>query len=180
MPAKWRANRGTALNRESGGEESWMSGRGNSRTSPIGPFPTPACIAQSPRASKSVLEKAISKRTADGIVVVNQARCIGCRSCAEACPFHVPQYGKAGVMQKCDLCLDRLGQGKQPSCAATCPGEALKFGVLEDLAKMAAAKSGEKLPAATAPAFFISGRMKGTVFLSVLQKDTAFLNGGIS
>jgi anaerobic dimethyl sulfoxide reductase subunit B len=124
----------------------------------------PACVQICP-------EKAISKRTEDGIVVVNQRKCIGCRSCVKACPFHIPQYGKAGVMQKCDLCLERLDWGKLPSCVATCPGEALKFGTIEDLTKMSAAKVAQKLSAATAPAFYISGKMTGMDFLALLNSD---------
>ena len=109
---------------------------------------------------------AITKRTEDGIVLVNQNKCTGCRSCATACPFGVPQYGRKGSMQKCNLCLDRLEQGKQPSCVMTCPGEALKFGLIEDLARFAATHSGERLAAATAPSFFISGKLTGSAFLS--------------
>jgi len=124
----------------------------------------PACVQICP-------EQAISKRTEDGIVVVNQRKCVGCQSCAKACPFHIPQYGKAKVMQKCDLCLERLAQGKQPSCVATCPGEALKFGTLEDLTKMSAAKVAQRLSATTAPVFFISGKMTGMDVLALLNSD---------
>ncbi|MFH1489300.1 MAG: 4Fe-4S dicluster domain-containing protein, partial [Pseudomonadota bacterium] len=44
----------------------------------------PACEAACPT-------KAIKKRAEDGIVVVDQSRCIGCRTCFIACPFGVPQ-----------------------------------------------------------------------------------------
>ncbi len=112
----------------------------------------PACLAICP-------EDAISKRAEDGIVVVNPEKCVGCRSCSTACPFAVPQYGRTGTMQKCNMCLNRLQQGKRPSCVLTCPGEALKFGTVEDLTRMAAAKSGKRLVAETAPPFFISGKL---------------------
>jgi Fe-S-cluster-containing dehydrogenase component len=148
MPARWRANRGTASKREFDGEGFWMSGMD------ICP------------------EKSISKRSEDGIVVVNQGKCIGCRSCSKACPYHIPQYGKTGVMQKCDLCLERLGQGKQPSCVATCPGEALKFGTIDVLAEMAIARGG-KLSAPTEPAFFISGRMTVEACLGLVKETRA-------
>ncbi len=144
---------------------------GDFRKLPIRPFPIPACIVKSAACVQICPEKAISKRTEDGIVVVNRRKCVGCRSCAKACPFHIPQYGKAGVMQKCDLCLERLGQGKLPSCVATCPGEALKFGTLEDLTKMSAANVAHRLSAVTAPAFFISGKMTGMDFLALLNSD---------
>jgi len=105
---------------------------------------------------------AVSKRADDGIVLVDQNKCIGCRSCAAACPFDVPQYGSTGTMQKCTMCLDRLQQGKQPSCVATCPGEALAFGTLDELS----ASGAQRLPAETGPAFFISGKLAPETFLS--------------
>jgi anaerobic dimethyl sulfoxide reductase subunit B len=122
----------------------------------------PACVNVCP-------ERALSKRIEDGIVIVNQRKCIGCRSCSKACPFHVPQYGRSGTMQKCGFCLDRLEQGKQPSCVATCPGEALKYGTIESLAELSTTKQAGRLSAETMPSFFISGRLTGAVFLSVLN-----------
>jgi Fe-S-cluster-containing dehydrogenase component len=122
----------------------------------------PACVEICP-------EKAISKREEDGIVTVNQNKCVGCRSCSKACPFNIPQYGKSGKMQKCDMCLERLTHGKQPSCVATCPGEALKFGAVDDLVKISASGADGRVTASTAPAFFIAGRMTGAVFLGLLN-----------
>lgn len=125
----------------------------------------PACVEVCP-------EKAISKRVEDGIVVVDQRKCIGCRTCGTACPFHIPQYGRTGAMQKCNMCLERWEQGKQPSCVATCPGEALRFGTMEDLMAMSATKSAEKLSAPTIPSFIISGRLTGAAFLKLLTVAT--------
>jgi anaerobic dimethyl sulfoxide reductase subunit B (iron-sulfur subunit) len=122
----------------------------------------PACAAVCPAG-------AISKRAEYGIVTVDQQKCTGCRTCATACPFGAPQYGRTGKMQKCNMCLDRLGQGKQPSCVETCPGEALQFGTLEDLTALAGKRSGERVSAATGPAFLISGKLAGTPWLSLLE-----------
>jgi anaerobic dimethyl sulfoxide reductase subunit B (iron-sulfur subunit) len=122
----------------------------------------PACVTICPSG-------ALSKRVQDGIVVVDPSRCIACRSCATACPFHVPQYGQSGTMQKCTMCLDRLEGNKQPLCAETCPGEALKFGAMEDLAEMSAAKSAIRLPDATIPSFLISGKLAPATFLSLFN-----------
>jgi anaerobic dimethyl sulfoxide reductase subunit B (iron-sulfur subunit) len=112
--------------------------------------------------------KAISKRPENGIVVVDQSKCTGCRSCSAACPFHVPQYGQAGKMQKCNFCISRIEQGKQPSCVATCPGEALKSGPLDGLLA-SARKPTERLSGSTRPSFLISGRLEETELLEILS-----------
>ncbi len=114
----------------------------------------PACVDVCPA-------RAISKRTEDGIVVADKNKCTGCRSCAAACPFHVPQYGRTGVMQKCNFCIERLERGKRPSCVATCPAEALQCGTVEDLAGASRKKPAERLSGSTDPCFFISGKLKG-------------------
>ena len=117
----------------------------------------PACMEVCPA-------KAISKRAKDGIVLVDPKRCTGCRSCAAACPFRVPQHGRSNLMQKCDLCIDRLDEGKQPVCVATCPGGALKCAPVEELAGSSSLKPAEKLPGPTNPPFFIAGRLKPAEF----------------
>lgn len=98
----------------------------------------PTCMAACPN-------NAISKRTADGIVVVDQNKCIGCRTCFLACPFGVPQFGANGKMQKCDMCADRLVQGKEPVCVATCPAEALRFGPVDELAREKTGKASHRI-----------------------------------
>ena len=92
---------------------------------------------------------AIQKRAKDGIVVVDRDKCIGCHSCFLACPFGIPQYGADGKMQKCDLCVDRLEQGKDPACVAACPAEAIHIGTMEELTEKAAKKSAQRLAAAS-------------------------------
>jgi anaerobic dimethyl sulfoxide reductase subunit B (iron-sulfur subunit) len=77
---------------------------------------------------------AISKRSDDGIVVVDSDKCTGCQDCYSACPFDIPQFGKDGIMQKCDYCLET---GGFPACTETCPGEALFSGTINDLMKKA-------------------------------------------
>ena len=99
---------------------------------------------------------AIKKRAEDGIVVVDAEVCNGCGKCADACPYGVPRFGRDGKLQLCNLCLDSLQEGKEPACVATCPGEALAFGDMEALAKLAAAKGGERLPGATGPSLFVT------------------------
>jgi anaerobic dimethyl sulfoxide reductase subunit B (iron-sulfur subunit) len=110
-----------------------------------------------PPCEKVCPTEAISKRSEDGIVVVDQDKCIGCHFCFFACPFGVPQYGANGTMQKCDACLSAgMQESGLPACAATCPTEALHYGTLEELSKLAAQKAGRKLAGATQPSMLIS------------------------
>ncbi|MBU2611434.1 MAG: dimethylsulfoxide reductase subunit B [Chloroflexi bacterium] len=76
---------------------------------------------------------AISKR-ADGIVVIDAEKCIGCRYCQWACPYGAPQLNEeAKVMTKCDFCYDLQDQGLNPACVDACVMRCLDFGDLEEL-----------------------------------------------
>lgn len=65
------------------------------------------------------------------------ARCLNCAGhlCKDACPYSAPQFAaeEKAKMQKCDLCLERWGEGKKPICVESCPPRALDAGSLEDL-----------------------------------------------
>ncbi len=84
---------------------------------------------------------AITKRTEDGIVMVDREACMGkdnCSLCLEACPYDAPQFGaeENARMEKCDLCRDRWEEGKQPVCVTGCPTRALFAGPLDEIRKM--------------------------------------------
>ncbi len=70
---------------------------------------------------------AISRDSVTGAVLVNRDICIGCHSCALACPFGVPRYDLEDKMRKCTLCDDRVKVGLKPACVRVCPTGALKF-----------------------------------------------------
>ena len=79
------------------------------------------------------------KRAEDGIVLVNEALCIGCQLCAWACPYGARELDTvAGVMKKCTLCIDRIYNealeevDRVPACVRTCPVSARHFGDLGD------------------------------------------------
>jgi DMSO reductase iron-sulfur subunit len=121
----------------------------------------PACLEICPAG-------AISKRAEDGVVVVDQKECVGCRNCELACPYGAPQFGASGKMQKCDLCLERRAEGKQPACVATCPGDALAFGDVSELEQLAAKKHAQKLPGKTEPVAYLAlGKQKGHGSVSI-------------
>ena len=70
-------------------------------------------------------------RTPEGAVVYDRDKCIGCRYCMLACPFHIPRYEwdkTIPYVAKCDLCIDRVRQNQSPACVEACSEGALKFG----------------------------------------------------
>lgn len=74
------------------------------------------------------------KDPATGIVDVNHQRCIGCRYCLAACPYHVRFINPVSLTaDKCNFCRDsELAQGRLPACVQICPMKALTFGNLND------------------------------------------------
>ncbi len=70
--------------------------------------------------------KALHKRD-DGIVDLDQSRCIGCASCLQACPYdaiHIDE--RRGTAAKCHFCAHRLEVGVAPACVSVCPEQAIK------------------------------------------------------
>lgn len=98
------------------------------------------------------------KREEDGIVLVNESKCIGCKLCSWACPYGAREYdADEGVMKKCTLCIDRIYNEKMdevdrvPACVSTCPVSARHFGDLGDpnskVSKLVAEREGFDLMA---------------------------------
>lgn len=79
------------------------------------------------------------KREEDGIVLVDQDKCMGCNYCAWACPYGARELDREdGVMKKCTLCVDRIydhnlpEDERKPACVMTCPAHARYFGDFDD------------------------------------------------
>ena len=101
---------------------------------------------------------ASTRRREDGIVKVDESKCMGCKACMTACPYgaryyydgakaYFPNQGVTsfeqlgrekhpivGVVQKCDFCLStgRLQEGRDPACVEVCMVRARYFGNLDD------------------------------------------------
>jgi len=82
----------------------------------------PACLESCP-------VDAITKRTSDGIVLIDQEKCNGCRYCVWACPYGAPQFNAAtSKVEKCTFCVHRIDAGLSPACATACLGKAIQVG----------------------------------------------------
>ncbi|MCL4729173.1 MAG: polysulfide reductase NrfD [Planctomycetes bacterium] len=70
---------------------------------------------------------------ADGIVDFDNRRCIGCKSCTQACPYDALYIDpNTHTAAKCNFCAHRIDQGLNPSCVNICPEQAIHFGDVED------------------------------------------------
>jgi Fe-S-cluster-containing dehydrogenase component len=101
----------------------------------------------------SVCPTGASYRRADGIVLVDQDKCMGCNLCAWACPYGARELDTvSGTMKKCTLCVDRIYDemlapaDRQPACVLACPTRARLFGDFDDpeseVSRLAAARGG--------------------------------------
>ncbi len=95
-----------------------------------------------------VCPTAASFKRADGIVLVDKHRCIGCRYCMMACPYKARSFVHSpvedhdsdmprgqGTVESCTLCVHRVDRGEQPACVEACAkngSRAILFGDLND------------------------------------------------
>ena len=109
-----------------------------------------------PRCVEGCISGALRKDAATGLVLVDQSRCVGCRTCVSACPFGCievhelpnrawrdgkPGARTKGLAFKCDLCAadgvaGALGLSSAPgvpACVAACPNRALVFAEAEEV-----------------------------------------------
>ncbi|MFC1909513.1 4Fe-4S dicluster domain-containing protein [Chloroflexota bacterium] len=116
--------------------------------------PIPCMHCQDPPCLK-VCPTGATYQNEDGLVLIDEDKCMGCRYCVLACPYENRQFLKTfdnyyspgsltpyemlkrkdfdkGTVVKCDFCVDRLAQGSLPACVETCPAQARYFGDLDD------------------------------------------------
>lgn len=70
-------------------------------------------------------------KTPEGIVLVDPAKCTGCKACVTACPYSMRYITPEGYTDKCTFCEHRVAQGQVPACVETCPTGARAFGDLD-------------------------------------------------
>ena len=78
--------------------------------------------------------RAYTKYAEYGAVLQDPDICFGCGYCTWVCPYNAPQLDPVkGEVSKCNMCVDRLEVGLKPACVAACLGNALDFGVIENV-----------------------------------------------
>jgi anaerobic dimethyl sulfoxide reductase subunit B (iron-sulfur subunit) len=88
-----------------------------------------ACNHCSEPACKKVCPAGAIGKRGDGIVFIDKDLCIGCGSCATACPYSAPSLDKETMkMEKCDFCRELLAEGETPACVAACSMRAIEYG----------------------------------------------------
>ena len=71
-------------------------------------------------------------QTKDGVVLVDETYCIGCRYCIQACPYGARfLHPTTHTAEKCTFCYHRITKGQLPACVEVCPTEARIFGDLK-------------------------------------------------
>jgi Fe-S-cluster-containing dehydrogenase component/formate-dependent nitrite reductase membrane component NrfD len=72
-------------------------------------------------------------RRSDGIVDFDGERCIGCKSCMQACPYDALYIDpRTQTAAKCNYCAHRVEVGLEPACVIVCPVQAIMAGDLDD------------------------------------------------
>jgi len=78
---------------------------------------------EDPLCVKCCIAGALSRQ--DGVIRVDQDKCVGCLTCVLVCPFGALAPNENGVMQKCELCLQNAVGA--PACVLGCPNGAIVY-----------------------------------------------------
>jgi formate-dependent nitrite reductase membrane component NrfD/NAD-dependent dihydropyrimidine dehydrogenase PreA subunit len=124
-------------------------------------------------------------RRRDGIVDFDSDRCIGCKSCMQACPYDALYIDPdTHTAAKCHFCAHRVEVGLEPACVIVCPERAILAGDLDDpaseVARVIAREqvSVRKPEQGTKPKLFYVGADEATLTPALLQPAARTLWGG--
>ena len=78
---------------------------------------------EEPLCVKSCISGALSVH--DGVIEIDQNKCVGCYTCIMACPYGAVVPSDEGVIQKCELCIKN--SCGEPACVKGCPNHAIVF-----------------------------------------------------
>jgi len=123
------------------------------QTSKDGKYRRLICMHYAEPTCASVCPVGALHKTAEGPVVYDESKCMGCRYCMEACLFQVPTYewtAQLPRVRKCDMCRDRQLAGKVTACTEGCPTGATITGdrdqLIAEARKRIADKPGDYYP----------------------------------
>jgi Fe-S-cluster-containing dehydrogenase component len=69
----------------------------------------------------------------DGVVLVDEDWCVGCRYCVQACPYGCRSIDpRTNTVDKCSLCYHRITQGLTTACCESCPTGARQLADLKN------------------------------------------------
>lgn len=73
------------------------------------------------------------KNGEDGVICIDEKKCIGCHSCNKKCPYQANTYSETRrTMDKCTICAEARKNGETPACVRNCSGRALHYGDIND------------------------------------------------
>lgn len=117
----------------------------------------------------------------DGIVDFDKRRCIGCKSCMQACPYDALYIDpESHTAAKCNYCAQRIDIGLEPACVNVCPEHAIISGDMDDpateIAQLLAREqvTVRKAAKGTSPNLFYIHGDEASLTPGLTQRDTEY------
>ncbi|KYZ77403.1 polysulfide reductase chain B [Anaerosporomusa subterranea] len=112
----------------------WIEGPKGKYPDLITDFHRKSCVMCDSAPCVPVCPTGASYTTSDGVTLVNEKFCVGCKYCIAACPYQARFLNpETGAADKCTFCHEtRVSRGQKPACVSICPTGALIFGDMND------------------------------------------------
>jgi polysulfide reductase chain B len=97
-------------------------------------FHRQACVMCDNAPCVNVCPTAASYISQDGVIIVNEKKCVGCGYCITACPYKARFTNPVSkAVDKCTFCYEnKVKKNQNPACVSACPFSALTFGDFND------------------------------------------------